>query len=682
MSSRKEPKGRISKSFTGCSRCKEKRKKCDESPSSCLACARAGEICPGYVQQLKWSRKHERFGPGNCSRRDVRRKQAARPPPIQETKEQDPIQSTHSNSEYNGLEHVKGTDSPTGAHRNALDFMFSEWLNAEFLPRDDLPLLGLNLPIVQNAGEPSNGVVRNCMQRLGLSDLEEHQVPPDLYQTPHLPARPCDCTSEACDTGSEGCTPFEPQSMSSVAAEGHDNSSLLETFYRISPPTPTARFSAEHLIQHYFSDVCSLISCFDSQKNPFRTLVADELTRSSTVSLSIQSMSIAHLANHYLYMAPLGIAKRSQAWKLLQSDLRRHRAGLIPLETVLLSLLLMGSSSSWHQPSNLGFPYLYITRTLMQGYLRSTRGAKPQAGLRDEKFFVDALMQWEMLASFLDPFPMGGFPGYGMPKPPVSSDEGQRLPHPWTGVSTEICFALAEVGRILRRRQKKSPTMSDSHDPKSLQAEDERWAAELEKFLCSVRLPMSEDILDYGDSDTPKSDLIRAADGHRFVGLLELYRAFPNLYENRRSNAVSFPLLYDQDPNQSIDHSGYTTMLDSALCAIASEILESLKKLSISSSACRLLPLILVSCACQLRFPDQLQPEKEAHGDRNDQVVDARYFVESRMLALSMRYPQRPILQILEIVKEVWDRLDNDQVDNTHWMDVMHERHLQTLLSV
>jgi hypothetical protein len=469
--------------------------------------------------------------------------------------------------------------------------------------------------------------------------------------------------------------------MSSVAAEGHDNSSLLETFYRISPPTPTARFSAEHLIQHYFSDVCSLISCFDSQKNPFRTLVADELTRSSTVSLSIQSMSIAHLANHYLYMAPLGIAKRSQAWKLLQSDLRQHRAGLIPLETVLLSLLLMGSSSSWHQPTNLGLPYLYITRTLMQGYFRSTRGAKSEARLKDEKFFVDALMQWEMLASFLDPFPMGGFPGYGMPKPPVSRDEGQRLPHPWTGISTDLFFALAEVGRILRRRQKKSPTMSDSHDPVSLRAEDERWAAELEKFLCSVRLPVSEDILDYGDRDTPKSDLIRAAHGHRFVGLLEIYRAFPHLYKDR-SNAVSLPLLYDRDLNESIDHSGYATILDSALCAISSEVLGSLKEISISSSACRLLPLTLVSCACQLRFPDQSQPAKEAHGDRNDQVVEARYFVESRMLALSTRYPQRQILQILEIIKEVWDRLDNDQVDNTHWMDVMHERHLQTLLSV
>ena len=148
------------------------------------------------------------------------------------------------------------------------------------------------------------------------------------------------------------------------------------------------------------------------------------------------------------------------------------------------------------------------------------------------------------------------------------------------------------------------------------------------------------------------------------------------------SRATSLPSLYDRDLVQSIDHSRYSNILDSSLCAISVEVLESLREISISSSACRLLHLTLVSCACQLRFPDESHTAGEAQDDRNNQVIDARYFVESRMLALSTRYPQRQLLQILEIIKEVWDRLDNDQVDNTHWMDVMHEKHLHTLLSI
>lgn len=52
MSSTKRPAGRVQKSFTGCARCKEKKKKCDESTPSCLACVRAGEECPGEMHRL------------------------------------------------------------------------------------------------------------------------------------------------------------------------------------------------------------------------------------------------------------------------------------------------------------------------------------------------------------------------------------------------------------------------------------------------------------------------------------------------------------------------------------------------------------------------------------------------------------------------------------------------------
>src|ERR1700761_330451 len=79
MSSTKRPNARIPKSFTGCSRCKERKKKCDESPHSCLACLRANEVCPGYVQKLRWSRKHERFEQPNGSRGKVAGKKVDKP---------------------------------------------------------------------------------------------------------------------------------------------------------------------------------------------------------------------------------------------------------------------------------------------------------------------------------------------------------------------------------------------------------------------------------------------------------------------------------------------------------------------------------------------------------------------------------------------------------------------------
>lgn len=316
----------------------------------------------------------------------------------------------------------------------------------------------------------------------------------------------------------------------------------------------------------------------------------------------------------------------------------------------------------------------------MQGYFRSCRTPKPMNRLKHEKFFADALMHWEMLASFLDPVPMMGFPGYGMPNPPVMGHEALKMPHPWTAVSQELQFALAEIGRILRRQQKKSTAGQDMHDPESVQMQEERWAAKLEKFLLSIELPTTEHIADYGDRATPKSDLVRIAHAYRFVGLLEIYRGFSHLYEERMNQDTNLPLLYDRSVDENIDHSGYSTALDSFSCAIATEVIDTVKEISISSSACRLLPLVLVSCAGQLRFPDFEEPMDETQQARHDKLVEARYFAESRMLALSRRYPQKQMLQILDIIKETWNRLDNDLPDGAHWMDVMHDKQLQTTL--
>ncbi|KAH8901036.1 hypothetical protein GQ53DRAFT_850279 [Thozetella sp. PMI_491] len=53
---------RQSKSRSGCSACKRKRLKCDETVPSCLHCTRRGINCPGYQQLLRWSSKHESSG--------------------------------------------------------------------------------------------------------------------------------------------------------------------------------------------------------------------------------------------------------------------------------------------------------------------------------------------------------------------------------------------------------------------------------------------------------------------------------------------------------------------------------------------------------------------------------------------------------------------------------------------
>ncbi|KAL4902020.1 fungal-specific transcription factor domain-containing protein [Aspergillus multicolor] len=60
------PRNRI-KTRTGCSRCKQRRIKCDESHPDCNNCTRRGFECPGYKRPLKWSSKYEFGGNGTLN---------------------------------------------------------------------------------------------------------------------------------------------------------------------------------------------------------------------------------------------------------------------------------------------------------------------------------------------------------------------------------------------------------------------------------------------------------------------------------------------------------------------------------------------------------------------------------------------------------------------------------------
>ncbi|KAL4999817.1 fungal-specific transcription factor domain-containing protein [Aspergillus recurvatus] len=82
------------KSRTGCSRCKQRRIKCDETDPRCNQCTRRGFECPGYKRALKWPSKYELGAEGpraeqrtttGASREDISQApvsslQGARPP--------------------------------------------------------------------------------------------------------------------------------------------------------------------------------------------------------------------------------------------------------------------------------------------------------------------------------------------------------------------------------------------------------------------------------------------------------------------------------------------------------------------------------------------------------------------------------------------------------------------------
>lgn len=251
--------------------------------------------------------------------------------------------------------------------------------------------------------------------------------------------------------------------------------------------------------------------------------------------------------------------------------------------------------------------------------------------------------------------------GLGGLKAPVLDLPPRPLPirpHPWTGVLSDAFFALAEVGRVLRRRPR------GGH----LCDVDAQWAANLETMLYNLRVVGEESITDYGDARTPKADLIAAAKAVRLAGMLEIYRACPAVFWSRFKDG-------DSEINSTADPSKYTDELDFRLAQLAVRALDLTKPIHISSGACRLLPLLLLMTASQLRLPDA----EDAEPAQDDVVVESRYLVEQRMLVISRKYPQRPILSALDTIKEVWERADSG-LPGAHWLEVAHDKCWQTML--
>lgn len=458
-------------------------------------------------------------------------------------------------------------------------------------------------------------------------------------------------------------------------------SRYLQTYYRLSLPRKMTNFSDNDLVQHYFKSVCPVLSCCDSSDNPFRTLVSETWTKSITTSLSAQSMALAHMTNHYPSLASLALRKRSEAWNHLQRDLRHYRLGKIQVDRILLNVLLLGISSSWLQPTNLGIPYLVTARNLLQTMIES------QIEHAQFDFFQEALMYWEMLVSFVDPMPIIAVPGQlelPAPEDPMSTPIS-ITPHPWTGIGTAVTFAFAEIGRILRRQHASSaPTKSGERLNVSLKF-DEDWATKLEAFLHAINMPAIEQIEDFDDKSTSKEDLVCISKAYRLICLIELYRLFPNLLIARcqshsEVDGFVFHLPYGlvQGDQEVIQRSVITVIQQ-----LAEHTITMVSKIPVASSVSRSLPLALIACASAIYSP-QTPPDTEDMGQDHvdhhvEHHVEPRRFVEERMLELSRKYPRRPMQQMLQIKQEVWQRLD-DGAPHAHWIDVIHQKGWQTLM--
>ena len=645
MSTSWQKKKRLIRSRGGCAVCKSKRVsstklptvmlmltrklKCDEAQPSCSRCERLGITCPGYKRALKWSLS---------STADFKR---------HEQKKIASEQSADQRATFQPQLEQAGHDVPDPFGSEFLERLaaITEAENASIFDINDLGL-----------SWPTEG------RLFGTAGHYQGQAPETLFAF--------EAVSQAKD---------EIWQTSSVQA-AIDGSWRQESFALAANAPTMGQALHDHttvLVEYYFKEVCGMMSCYDSQLNPYRTTISSAWSGSPSLYYVTQSMAAACLSEVSPRLGSLVPQLQSQAISCLSQEVQERQVDTASL----LALVMLGMSLSWHDPGQVGHLQFKVLTHIIQ----------PQAlddnisPITKQKrvFFYNSLVYWQMLLSFVtDVEPMQGVPATHQPKE-------LRLPHPQTGIGVEVQILVARVGSLVRRERKRilSHSFASKHDVHEA-ARSILEAERLQSQLCNIQMPYAGAVADSGDELTPVDHLLKVAEAYRCIGLLQLYRNFPVL--------LSSHMYPEQPPREAFSdlplHVLAVAQKNAWQTRFALHVIDLIKDIPLSSRSRSIQPLLLVSICSELSLGHDSLPvgaqsptQSTAIGPQTRSLVSdldilcARRFVISRLSEFEHMLAARPIRQMLVLCKETWDRMDRERQD-VYWMDVMMEKGYETLM--
>lgn len=667
--------------------------KCGEEKPHCNRCTRLGVKCPGYVQTLRWvtNQSTENVTDNDQIRFD------------------EDIQL--GSPAWKSSRRSKQSSSRTSTDQG----------NYFSLPHSPLPPAEGTLPDLGSVDEDAQAICDD------LWDLQQPGTLPEL--TDLFAGSPAVTAAEQPDVsaihfGSPASLGSDPWAFFSLAAPvlqdqtrdfpGFDPSTIVRQYPPPSAeparPAPRELTSIPQplnnpswtLIEYYFKEVAALFSSYDSQMNPFRTTVSRLWGSSLAMCRTMQSMAAATLVNDFPQFGPLGKKMRNEAIEIIRNETAMD-------DKSLLALLMLGQTASWHDPKDLGISFFnHLRRHVDNAALTET--ANPASRGNNYQFFEESLVYWEMLLSFV------ADDAAVLSAPATSSSTAeslvlQRVPHPWTGIARDTQFTVQEAGRLVRAERKRirSRNFTSQADITEAQRALEK-ARELEERLLSLAHPTEAEIVSPGDDETPVWHLLTMAEVYRCTGILQLYRAFPDLLERRLPTHQNSPHQQDQPTASASTTSPHDTFHPSTstpapapapwltptdpyhtqsstttktkptdptyhnawLTEFALTTLTRLKSIPLESRTRCLQPLLLVASSSELRLPppprDPLSLSLSLSPNGNGPCISAhalevsrtRRFVLGRLTSLLYVLPPKPIGVCLEIVNEVWRRMDGD----------------------
>lgn len=613
--------------------------KCDETKPSCLKCGRSNVKCPGYDPVFVWSTKHEIT--------------TADGPNRQEQQSQKNISIKDTTHQLIGIV----PDFQTGPYVSSSE-VFSDcsilapgdgMTSSELAQGDDA--------VWKPAFEPDIGLPlfpSSETQTLAIDDWSSHQQIHFHENAVEL------------GTLSDQISWF---SSPPLTTSSHNAPMLLDPRVRSPLTRPLVDYDSI-LVEYYFYRVATLYSCFDGNLNPFRTAVSRMWNSSEVMTLTLQSLAAACLAKDIPYLAQQGISLRSRAITEAKSLMESNEA----LTVVLLCLIMLGQTASWHDPSDLGISQFCDARKLYESqFIKDIAGDLIQDTDLNLVFFEQALSYWNMVLSF-------------------TSDVGKRdlllgscdqmlrlqmyiIPHPWAIIAPDLMTTIAEVGHLIYRHRKKCLQRSFWQRAHTLAIQDTKsQCSKLESSLFHHKLRCEAEIVDPGDECTPVSHFVAVAKAYQLCALLQIYRVFPDILDERNAasahcqsmSEVPFFLL-ESHPQASDAHRNVF------LQRFALNIIKTLAGVPLESHTRSIQAFLYVALSSELYLPVM-----EAFQASYFETVEARHLVQSRLEAYRHIFAPQPAQRKLDIVLKVWKAMDGSSL-SVYWMDVMIENSMEVV---
>ncbi|KAK6610571.1 C6 zinc finger domain containing protein [Botrytis cinerea] len=494
--------------------------------------------------------------------------------------------------------------------------------------------------------------------------------------------------AESCD-GSQNGSVQSPETPVRRLSTPNFTDSLSAIRYQLSNSTvpeflvhlPTM------LVEYYFGYICVIFSSFDGIFNPFRSTVGQLWDDSAPIYYAIQSMAAAYLSHDFPRMSvPCWVESHDN------------------IDKTLLTVLLVGQTTAWHNPRDLGLAHLKTAKRLYKQRLSQQGANSDNKVRRQNEFFQQCILYWDLLAGFVEDeenIAMLEEDSTLVESATGPNTDHQIFPHPWTGVAPKVQGLFAQVGRLIRSYRKSTFTPISNislNDPffdfnsiplQSTVFASIEWtnrARHLEEKLLAVNLPTETELVDAGDENTPVRQYILLAEAYRCAALLEIYRIFPSIYLNRQPDSQEILSL-------PVSHS-----VEEFLISLALHVTSLLEKIPSTSGTRCLQPIVMIVAASELKFSTASMNEfsidtpfgasqfggpgyrhcstsgsaaiSSSITNFEVDIAAARRFIITRFQEFKLSLPAKPMAKALILIEETWARADIGQ--EVFWSTLPH----------